>query len=264
MLHNDVVNSQYDARDFTIAAAADFPAAFSLEVNVPVKNQGFQSTCVAHALSSVIEYHHKRQHGVYERFSTEFIYGYREAGYYIGEGMRIRDALKTIQKYGDTFSSDCSGNSDCEKAMKKVSENIDYLKGLAYPHRISAYFKINNADELKTALMKHGAVVVSMNTYDDSKLIDDVYTYDTTKDHGCHCVFIYGWNEKGWLVQNSWGVLYGGDGRFIIPFDYKFNEMWGVVDNITEGELIKPKRNKIFDLFYFLFNKIINLFFNRG
>lgn len=259
MQFNDAVKSPYDARDYTISAETDFPEAFALET-VPVKNQGFKPTCVAHALSSVIEYHYKRQHQTYEKFSTEFIYGYRPEGYYMGDGMRIRDALNTILKCGDVFISNCIGNNDCEKACENVSANLDELKALAYPHRISAYFKINNADELKTALMKYGAVVVSMNTYEDSKLVDDVYTYDASQEHGCHCVFIYGWNEKGWLVQNSWGKLYGGDGRFIIPFDYKFNEMWGVVDNITEGELIKPKRNSFLDIIYSIWNMIINLF----
>ncbi|MBR2388156.1 MAG: C1 family peptidase [Clostridia bacterium] len=261
MLNNDVVKSQYDVRDYSISAESDFPEAFCVDVKVPVKNQGYQGTCVAHALSSVIEYHYKRQHNTYEKFSTEFIYGYRPEGYYVGSGMRIRDALKTIQQYGDVFVSDCHGNNDCEKAMQNVSANLDTLKELAYPHRISAYFKINSADELKTALMKHGVVVVSMNTYKGSKLVDDVYTYDSTAEHGRHCVFIYGWNEKGWLVQNSWGILYGGDGRFIIPFDYKFNEMWGIVDNITEGELNKPKRNSFLDIIYSVWNMIVNLYY---
>ena len=262
LLNNDVAKSGYDVRDYTITAEAGFPESFSLET-VPVKNQGIQSTCVAHSLSSVIEWHYKRQHNTYEKFSTEFIYGYRPEGYYTGEGMRIRDALKTIQKYGDTFVSDCAGNHNYEIAHKKVSENFEELKALAYPHRISEYFKISNADELKTALMKYGVVVVSMNTYDGSKLVDDVYTYDSTKEHGRHCVFIYGWNEKGWLVQNSWGVWYGGDGRFIIPFDYIFNEMWGVIDNITEGELNKPTRSVIWDIVYLVINKLINYFLSR-
>lgn len=253
----DVVKSSYDIRDYTITSDVEFPEAFCLNT-VPIKNQWTKPTCTAHALSSVCEYHHQRQHGWYTRFSTEFLYGLRENGYYIGRGMRIRDGLNTLLKYGDVFESDCEGNNDYDKAMSNVSKDIEQLKKLAYPHRISAYFKINSVDELKTALVKYGAVVVSMNVYDEHTLVDDVYTYDANNDYGVHCVFVYGWNEKGWLVQNSWGYLYGGDGRFVIPFDFKFNEMWGIADEITEG-VVKPKRNRWLDVIYKIINKIVNL-----
>ena len=253
----DVIKSSYDIRDYTIAPDAEFPASFSLKT-VPVKNQWTKPTCTAHVLSSVCEHHHQRQHGWYERFSTEFLYGLREKDYYIGQGMRIRDGLNTLLKYGNVFESDCEGNNDYVDAMNHVSKDIDKLKELAHPHRISAYFKITGTDELKTALIKYGPVIVSMNTYNDSKLVNDIYTYDTSKDHGVHCIFIYGWNERGWLVQNSWGRFYGWDGRFVIPFDFKFNEMWGIADEITEG-VVKPKRNRWLDVIYKIINKIVNL-----
>lgn len=257
-----VVNSTYDVRDYTITAEKQLPRAFRLNT-VPVKNQGSKPTCTAHALSSVVEYHHQRQYGWYARFSTEFIYGWREEGYYVGDGMRIRDALNTLLKYGNVYESDCEGNHDYNEAMAHVGINTERLKKLAHPHRISSYFKIRSADELKTALMKCGVVVVSMNTYDSAKLVNDVYTYDTAKDHGRHCVFIYGWDERGWLVQNSWGYQYGGDGRFVIPFGFKFNEMWGVTDGIVDVGIVKPKRNRVLDVLYSLFNKLINLIQRR-
>lgn len=173
--------------------------------------------------------------------------------------MRIRDALNTLLKYGNVYEGDCGGNHDYAEAMNKVSKDVDHLKELAYPHRISSYFKLKSVDEVKTALVKYGVVVVSMNVYDGHKLVNDIYTYDSTKDYGTHCVFIYGWNENGWLVQNSWGYLYGGNGRFIIPFDFKFNEMWGITDSITDG-VNKPQRNNTLDLIYKLINKIVNIF----
>ena len=254
---NEVIKSPYDIRDYTITAEADLPKSFSLET-VPVKNQGFISSCVAHALASVIEWHYQRQHQTYEEFSTDFIYGIREDGDYIGDGMVIRQALKNLQKYGDVPYSECPGNHKYKEAMENVTERMDDLVKLAHPHCISAYFKIRNADELKTALMKYGVVVVSMNVHDINWLMDDVYKYVASTKSGRHCVFIYGWDEKGWLVQNSWGKLYGWDGRFIIPFDFELNEMWGIVDDIIEPQLNKPKRNNILDIIYKIINAIVN------
>ena len=53
---------------------------------------------------------------------------------------------------------------------------------------------------------------------------------------------IYGWNEKGWLVQNSWGPLWGNKGTCILPFDTEFNSVWGVIDQESPMQkmIIKP------------------------
>jgi hypothetical protein len=95
-------------------------------------------------------------------FSTEFIYGYRPLGYYVGEGMYIRDALKTLQKVGVCPKADLTGNNKCQKAMENVNKKIDVLKTKAYPHRISTYAKVKTVEEIKQALMTFGYVIVSM------------------------------------------------------------------------------------------------------
>ena len=153
---------------------------------------------------------------------------------------------------------DLLGNSHYQTAAAKVQRNWDELKDRAYPHRISAYYKLNTADEIKTAIMRDGAVVASMNTYDGAKLVKDIYTYDKTAEHGAHCVLLIGWNKYGWIVQNSWGYLYGGDGRFVLPFSFELNEAWGVTDDITD--ITTPKRSKWRDIFYKLVNELVKLF----
>lgn len=255
--------STFDVRDYTINASTDLPAEYTCPAKVPVKNQGSKPTCVAHAAASLVEYHHKRQHdNNYRAFSTEFIYGIRDIGYYVGDGMMIRNALKTLQKYGTPYKTECPGNSDVKEAMEKINSNIDTYKELAYPHRISTYYRCNSNDEIKTALVKHGPVLVSMNTYAGAKIVNDTYTYDVSAEHGRHCVMIYGYDERGWLIQNSWGTVYAGDGRFVMPFDYKFNEAWGSTDEIISDELNIKKRNKFIDIVYKIYNMIVNLWLN--
>lgn len=255
ILTNAVAKSAYDMRDYTIKARTDFPEAFRVFDDIPVKNQFTKPTCVAHALASLVEYHNKRQSGKYRRFSTEYIYGMRLDGYYIGDGMCIKDGLKTLKNYGDVYYIDLAGNSNFERAMMKVANDWDDLKAKAYPHRIGAYYKLNNTNEIKTALMRDGVVVASMNTYEGAKLDDYIYTYDKNAEHGRHCILIIGWNADGWLVQNSWGYFYGDSGRFYLPFDFEFNEAWGVTDDIHE--LKTPKRNKWLDILYKIVNAIV-------
>lgn len=255
------LKSPYDARDYTLVASEtqEYPDTFQLPY-VSVKNQGAVASCVAHAVSSIVEYHHELQHGEKKVFSTEFIYGCREKGY-IGEGMYPRNAFNVVCKYGDVFESDLAGNNTCDIAMENVRVRFDELKEKAYPHRFSSYFRIFTEDAMKEALMKHGYVLVTMPWHNDAHLVEDVYTY-TPGSNGAHAVVLYGWNEKGWLAHNSWGTAFGNEGRFIIPFGFDFIEMWGVTDKIVGDEpaIVTPKTGGLKDLWYKIYNAIVNFF----
>lgn len=263
--YNGVVESSYDARDYKIKADSEFPEEFELPYKVSVKNQGSKPTCVAHAVSSLIEYHNLIETGKYRKFSTEFIYGTRDIGYYIGDGMVIRDALKTVQKYGDCYYADCPGNHDTADAMNNVNEKVEEYRDLAYPHRIGSYYRVKTPEEIKTALMNHGPVVISMTCKDNAYIADDVYHYpQDAENSGRHCVLVVGWNENGWIIQNSWGALYAGDGYFTLPFDFKINEAWGTTDQKDDCSLLKRKtRNKFMNKVYEIINRIVNWFYNR-
>lgn len=263
--YNGVVESSYDARDYKIKADSEFPKEFELPYKVSVKNQGSKPTCVAHAVSSLIEYHNLIETGKYRKFSTEFIYGTRDIGYYIGDGMVIRDALKTIQKYGDCYYVDCPGNHDTADAMNNVNEKMEEYRDLAYPHRIGSYYRVKTPEEIKTALMNHGPVVISMTCKDNAYIADDIYCYpQDAENSGRHCVLVVGWNENGWIIQNSWGALYAGDGYFTLPFDFKINEAWGTTDQKDDCSLLKRKTiNKVMNKVYKIINRIINWFYNR-
>ena len=263
--YNGVVESSYDARDYKIKADSEFPETFELPYKVSVKNQGSKPTCVAHALSSLVEYHNLIETGKYRKFSTEFIYGTRGIGYYIGDGMVIRDALKTIQKYGDCYYADCPGNHDTADAMKNINEKVEEYRDLAYPHRIGSYYRVRTQEEIKTALMNHGPVVISMTCKDNAYIADDTYCYPQgAENSGRHCVLIVGWNENGWIIQNSWGALYAGDGYFTLPFDFKINEAWGTIDQTNDTSMLKTKpRNKFMDKIYNIINKIVNWWFSK-
>ena len=257
------LSSSFDSRDYKlVATAGDYPKAFELPL-VPVKDQGTVGSCVAHAASTIIEYHHKRQHDESVSFSTEFIYGLRDFGYYVGEGMSIRNALNTLRKYGDVTTEELPGNNKCSIAMENVDAKYFELVDKAYANRISAYFRVKDEMAVKNALMNHGYVIVSMDWHEKAYLVGNVYTYETNKSIGRHAIVIYGWNEKGWLCQNSWGVHFGNKGRFIIPFGFKFNEIWGITDEITE-DIVRPKVDKFTEFFYKIYNKIMNFLMECG
>ena len=73
---------------------------------------------------------------------------------------------------------------------------------------------------------------------------------------------IYGWNKKGWLVQNSWGDDWGRAGRGVIPYDFKITEAWGGVDTSINSrpDLIKPFSTQLGDAIAKVINTVVNWF----
>ena len=261
--------SPYDVRDYKFACVSEveLPETFDCTANenvtaaISVKDQGSTGSCVAHACSSVVEFHNKRQKNTNTLFSTEFIYGYRPAGYYVGEGMYLREALKTLQKVGDVPLNTLRGNHEYAEAMEVVEAKLEELKDSAYPHRVSTYMRVNSTQDIKQALMKYGPVLVSMPWAANYKLKNGVYTVEGNATRGNHCVFIYGWDERGWLVHNSWGNGWGQKGKFVVPFDFKWNEAWSITDNIIEdSDVVRPADKWYVRVFYKIINFFKNLF----
>lgn len=258
---------KYDLRDYRlyVAGSTIFPESFSLG-KPEIKNQNNVSSCVAHALSYVIEKNNEKQEKNKESFSTEFIYGYRPTGYYKGQGMYLREALNTIHKVGDVKHELLPGNNEVPKAIGVVDAVFKEVKDKAYPNRVSSYVSLKGNEEIKSALMNYGYVLISIKWYSKSTIIDGIYQYDDKSDYGYHALTIFGWNTNGWLVANSWGKNWGNSGTFILPFNFKLSEAWGIIDDITiekDNMIVKPKRNRILDVIYRLLNFLINLFKKR-
>ena len=110
--------------------------------------------------------------------------------------------------------------------------------------------------------MNNGPVMASIKWYNNFSLKDNVLTSNLSGSYGNHCVMIYGWNEKGWLILNSWGKNWGNKGTFIYPYDYGFNELWGITDTESKEDIVdpRPKKNIIIDFLYKIINFCINVF----
>lgn len=258
------LKSSYDVRDYKLAAQNEvtLPLEFSL-TQTKVKNQGSVGSCVAHALSSVVEYFNFIQNNASDAMSTGYIYGNRQNSFHKGYGMYIREALSNLRNYGDVYHADFPYNIETPEGIDKFEESFAQLKDKGIPHRISSYYKLSTIDEIKYSLMHNGPVVFSIEWFSDLK-VDAVNVMQSARlkrqSTGYHCMIIYGWNEYGWKIQNSWGLNWGDYGRAILPFDYPLDEAWGVIDTITdtEVEIKKPFSSWIAKKFA----KVINFFAN--
>lgn len=254
-----------DVRDYKIAAMTmDYPKNFELAYTPAVKNQRNVGSCVAHTASEVLEYFNKIETGSEEQLSTDFIYGMQ--GVQLGRlegGMYLRDACKIVKEYGDCLKSTISTNTEQPKCTDNLKELLnDEVYKEAATYKVESYAKCTNDKAIKHALMNYGPILASTKWFDKYIITkDNVIVFDDSSDYGYHAIMIYGWNENGWLCQNSWGKTWNKNGKFILPFG-RVTEAWSFVD-AANPDVKRPIRNSFFDIIYDLLNKIIK-YFKKG
>lgn len=258
--------SKPDVRDYTAyTELSEFPKEFELDMP-KVKSQGSVGSCVAHALSVVVEYFNQKETGKYEEMSTGYIYGNRRLSLHKGSGMYTRDAVGTVAKYGDVPNAYFPVNVEVPYAIEKFEAEVDKIESIGYHFKFAEYFKLKDELAIKTSIMENGPVIVSMHWFDDIKVKNGVMQTECvkTKNTGGHCMVIYGWNETGWKVQNSWGTKWGNDGTVIIPYNVPFKEVWGIKDAESTSSLIlnKPFKTKIGEKIAKLLNSVISFIYN--
>jgi C1A family cysteine protease len=251
-----------DLRDYQLEKTFfSIPDNYTL-VNLPrVKNQRQVKSCVAHAMSSILEYFEKNN----TNLSTNFIYGIQKQLFnYTGTGMYLSNACKIVHKYGDMLEEDCQGNDEVPTCRKKAEDAFadEDKKEKAYTYKVKFYFNCKDADDVKRAIYKYGPVLASIKWYDDYKCNEKgvlVKTKGGKGNYGYHAIMVYGWNKDGFLCQNSWGENWGNKGRFILPYSDPFVEAKGFAD-ADNARLIIPKNNKTLNIAYKSLNSLLNLF----
>ena len=245
------LQSPRDLRDFRVCSnntKIELPSEFNLNHGI-IKDQGSVNSCVAHALSSMLE---QKENNV---FSTGWIYGYRPQGYYQGEGMYPREALKTLLNLGAVENEEFNHNVEMQEAKKLVDDDLIRLEVYAEDLKISAYARLYNIEEIKTWLYtKEIAVPVSIATTDLKIDKNNIIQIPSTYPNVGHMMLIVGWNELGFIVQNSWGEEWGDKGLAILPYEYVIKEAWGVTltEKQAQEDIKKPSFNIVRQFIMFI------------
>ena len=254
--------SDIDVRDYKgvcCTSSRDFPKEFQLPI-IRIKNQGSCGSCVAHAISSVNEYYNHIQHNDDTEMSTGYIYGNRTTSTHTGAGMVVRHALEAVRKYGNVTKQEFPENVEVPKAIDLFEERVETLYGHAYPNRISSYCRLTTETDIKAAILDGCPIVIAMDWYKDMAVVNGILTTKKNGNDGGHCMLLVGWNEKGWIIQNSWGKSWGTKGTVIVPYSMDIREKWAVTDNVFEHiKIEKPFKSNYLKLFVKFINWILNL-----
>lgn len=253
------IPSSVDVRDYKVKSQGSLPEEYFCSTT-KVKNQRSVRSCVAHATCTVLEMLNKIETGEEVSLSTDFIYGMQGLAYNrLGSGMYLRDACKIVKDYGDALQSSVKGNTEQPRCTEKLASLLNEdIKKEAYNFHVKSYARCSSDKDIKYALVNYGPVLASIKWYNDYKVNSHgVLKSKNKEDAGYHAFVIYGYTKQGWVCQNSWGASWGFGGRFIYPYSSKLEESWSFVD-ADNKDIYTPKRNSLFDIFYKLFNSILN------
>ena len=230
-----------DLRDYklnrSVAFAFDLPDEFKV-IHSDIKNQGMVCSRVAHSVCEVLEASNNNE----EKYSTNWVYGYRPRGYFSGRGMSTRQAIKTVCSVGYMLYDDFSGNTEMNEVKDIVDRNINLLKEKAKERKAYSYALLTNRNEIKKAIYMTGnPVVICVRCCSPFELDEDGVLKYSDKFDGYHAMVCYGWNEKGLLIQNSWGTNWGINGTCILPNNYPLSESWVITRTEDEYLVVRPK-----------------------
>lgn len=248
-----------DRRDYKLATMTSNLYADQYKIKIPrVKNQGSINSCVAFALSTFLEECYKDEN---LKFSTGFIYGYRPDDYNQGQGMYPREAIKTLKNVGDVLEKDFNYNKEMIEIKNLVNDNLDKLIALADEFKIESYARIYNENEIKNCLIQDTLVPISIPVRGSLELDENNIIQITDKEiTGYHMLIIYGWNESGYLIQNSWGEDWGDSGCAILPYEYEIDSAWAISTYINNILTHQTLWQKIISFIKKIIDKIKNLF----
>lgn len=253
------LESPYDERDYQlnslIMKAVRLPDEYIVPIPAIIADQGSSGTCCAATLAQIKHSQEFEELGDDRMFSAAYIYSNRKDTDYQGSGMYPREALQNLVDYGICHEDDFHGYNTYEyDALKQqYLANKESLDRKAKPYRIASYYRLNDVEEVKTALYTVGYIQACYPVYKClyKPNTEGYVEYNKLlrgKNYGGHSMTICGWSDKkeAFAVINSWGEDYGTGiegiakgGCIWIPYEYEFTEAWAVVDAQTQKELLR-------------------------
>lgn len=186
-------------------------------------DQGKIGSCTANALTSIFEYDKPNFKG-----SRLFLY-YNERLYINetnkDEGAYISDGIISLKSYGiceEKYHPYIISNVFKEPSIEAYENAKNY-------YALEAFNISNDINEIKKWLIKNEPIAVGIaiyNNFMNSKTGLIEIPKETDNFMGGHAVIICGFDDKNkrFILRNSWGVYWGDNGYFYLPYDYISND----------------------------------------
>jgi len=139
------------------------------------------------------------------------------------EGSSCRGAVKGFHKHGVCLESLWRDKAAPTGEKKRMAWQND-----AATRPLGAYYRIDrlSINDLQAAIHEVGAVYASARIHTGWKAIPEdcdslpiIQRTSRTPVIGAHAFAIVGYEQRGFLIQNSWGKHYGYHGFVLLPYD---------------------------------------------
>lgn len=220
-----------------VLAATNVPVAYSLNVPIPIFNQGNIGSCtgfgIARAFRALLRIH---GHPVYQPSQLFIYYNERVIENTVNSdaGAQIRNGMKVIVNTG---AADIVYWNYIPHYFRSKPSPRAYKNALTPNHRAFQYARVSNIlADIKRAIMV-SPVIIGFAVYDSFYRIgsDGVMPGPSGRLQGGHCVTVEGWDDtkQRFLCANSWGTSWGSKGYFYIPYSIMQNsdmvyDLWSI------------------------------------
>ena len=231
------LKSPKDSRDWIFEGLAkghhymaEFPMEYDLrKYMMPSRDQGPRGTCAAFVGCSIKEIHMNMEDGFDEWMSPEFIYYHRDNK--PASGMYGRNLFKILKKIGSVPEKHFPYQKNDIRIARPSNELYEY----ADRYKISSYARVNTVNGLKRALLELGPAYLLLPLY---KTRPRFWLADGTENPSGHASTVVGYNRDGFILKNSWGPTWNGDGCVIFPFEsWSLHwECWIPIKEISDDE----------------------------
>jgi hypothetical protein len=243
------LTAKYDAPDLRdraylpppISLSAEFPASKDIASLLPkyskaglILNQGQEGACTGFGLACVVNHLRWQQQGTPVKFdsvSPRMLYTFaRRYDEYAGEnyeGSSCRGALKGWFKHGVCLEGDWP-----YEGANSVQPKFGYAERAA-ANTLGVYYRIDKkrVTDMQAAIQSVGAVYVSAFTH---RGWDTVRTSKIPRGHQYlplidfdgepsetdgHAFALVGFNQHGFIIQNSWGYEWGAGGFAVLGYE---------------------------------------------
>lgn len=193
---------KYSTPKYTEKPSKPLPVKYSYRPFLsPVTNQGTDPYCIPHSIATWLNWRENTKTGVKTDNHIKYSDIYRSKKI-TGEGMTYQEAFDFLRTRG--VKSD--------KGIMKITK--------------AGY--IPNLMSLKLAILANGPCFGALPVYDSESTT--FWKKTNNKPEGWHSVTIVGWDEKGYIIRNSWGVGFADRGYATVPYgEANFKELWTIL-----------------------------------
>jgi hypothetical protein len=192
----------------------------------PARDQKKRGTCSAFAGVTIKEIKNRILHpDQIDALSPEFIYYHRDNK--PTEGMFGRNVFQILRDIGTVPENLYPYQENSQLAVQPS----EHLYSIASQYKIKSFAKILTCDGLKRALSEIGPCYLVLPLFKNrphfwrGESRGSTSSANKSSPSGGHAVTVIGYNTEGFILRNSWGRTWNGDGNVIFPY-HEWDLFW--------------------------------------